>query len=72
MAIGTGSYFFNDIEAPKDMTFDVSCIGLWHGIKPKKLISNQILYLYFINAHIQNTFTRFTSFIFRIILMQKK
>ena len=28
MTVGTGSYFFNDIEAPKDMTFDVSCVGL--------------------------------------------
>lgn len=28
MTIGTGSYFFNDIKAPKDMTFDVSGIGL--------------------------------------------
>ena len=28
MTIGTGSYFFNDIKAPKYMTFDVSGIGL--------------------------------------------
>ncbi len=37
MTIGAGSYFLNDIEAPKDMTFDVSGIRLWHGIKPVKI-----------------------------------
>jgi hypothetical protein len=28
MPVGAGSYLFNDIEAPKDMTFDVCGIGL--------------------------------------------